>query len=176
MKYVTSDLHFRHKNILKLQPKTRPWGSMEQMEDALIEQINGLQNCEMLYHLGDFFFGNKNKLHQVLDRIKVPMTFIRGNHDGSTWKLLREFSEGRAYDYKEIRENHRKIVMFHYPIYMDWNNSHHGSIHFHGHLHGRGNGQIPGKCIDVGWDSYGRILALDEAIMLADAKPKETFH
>jgi calcineurin-like phosphoesterase family protein len=169
MRYITSDLHFRHKNILNFCAKTRPWSSLEEMEDSIIDEINSLENCEMLYHLGDLFFGNSKKLHEVLDRIRVKMVFVFGNHCyRDTRKTIRE----RGYscgDYMETTHNRKKVCLFHYPQ-VEWNQSHRGSIQLHGHVHSR-LPDILGKTIDVGYDAHGRILTLDEAVSIADSKP-----
>lgn len=133
MKYITSDLHFGHKNILKFNPDTRPFNDIQHMEDELVHEINSLDNCEMLYHLGDLFFGKPAHLSKILERINQPMTFLRGNHcEKRMWEVCKEWSEGRAYEYKEIRHQGHKIILFHFPI-AHWNQKEKGAIHLFGH-------------------------------------------
>jgi calcineurin-like phosphoesterase family protein len=50
-----------------------------------------------------------------------------------------------------------------------WNKAHYGSVMLHGHCHG--THQATGRSIDVGYDAHGRILLLDEAIAMCNAKP-----
>jgi calcineurin-like phosphoesterase family protein len=166
--YITSDLHFRHKNILKFNPDTRPFDSIEDMEDKLIEEINSLPNCEYLYHLGDFFFGNKNQLSQVTNRIKQKIVFLAGNHDKGIVNQLAEKSGNPVDHYKEIKWNGKKVCMFHFPI-ASWNMMEHGSLLLYGHMHGCVD--YDNKSLDVGYDNHGRILTLDEACEMADSKP-----
>lgn len=176
MRYVTSDLHFGHRNIFKFCPDTRPWADTEQMQQALIQAINSLAHCEMLYVLGDFYFGNSQQVRDIMDQIQVPITFVWGNHDSDKIrKIITEEYGCAGHDYYETKHESKKVVMFHYPIYRDWNCSHYGSIHLHGHLHGRDIGSN-GKSLDVGWDAHGRILTLDEAVELADRNPVQSFH
>lgn len=165
--YITSDLHFRHKNILKFNPETRPFADVEEMEERIIDEINNLPNCELLYHLGDFFFGKKQQLHQVLDRINQKMFFLEGNHDKSISNLLADWSGNPVEKYKEIRWQGKKVCMFHFPI-TSWHQMEHGSIHTFGHMHGRVD--YDNKSLDVGYDNSGRILTLDEACTIADSK------
>ena len=169
MRYITSDLHFRHKNILNFCANTRPWSSLEEMEDSIIDEINSLENCEELYHLGDFFFGNSKKLHEVLDRIKKNLVFVWGNHDSHGIKKIIKDRGYRCNYYMETKHNGKKVCLFHYPQ-VEWNQSHRGSIQLHGHVHGR-LPNILGKTIDVGYDAHGKILTLDEAVSIADSKP-----
>jgi calcineurin-like phosphoesterase family protein len=55
MRYVTSDLHFRHTNIIEYCK--RPFASTEEMEDGLVEEIKSkVGPNDDVYHLGDFTF------------------------------------------------------------------------------------------------------------------------
>lgn len=59
MKYYIGDMHFRHKNILKLDG--RPWNSMEEMESELIRRWNSVvkHRKDIVYCLGDFCWPGK---------------------------------------------------------------------------------------------------------------------
>ena len=51
--YVTSDLHFGHKNIIKYE--NRPFNNIEEMDKAIIDLWNETINDEdLIYILGDF--------------------------------------------------------------------------------------------------------------------------
>lgn len=55
MIWFTSDTHFGHANVLEFCE--RPWGTVEEMDDALVDAINGrVAPDDVLYHLGDFSF------------------------------------------------------------------------------------------------------------------------
>ena len=70
-------------------------------------------------------------------RCKISCTrvhLIKGNHD-------RDYSNDGFFstvqDYKELKTEYGKFILFHYPI-MEWNASHYGSVHLHGHIHSTG--------------------------------------
>ena len=167
--YVTSDLHFNHKSILKFCASTRPFADLDDMKACIVDEINNLCNpLDTLYHLGDLYFGKSlEELREILSQIKCRLHFIRGNHDHSNHvKVMEEF--GLVDDYIEYNHNGTFIIMSHYPMTY-WNKSHYGSVHLFAHMHG--SYQSPGRSIDVGYDAHGRILSLEEAITMCNAKP-----
>ena len=42
---------------------------------------------------------------------------------------------------------------FHFPIHFEWDGSHRGSIHLHGHCHGKRTGMEKYRVCDVGVDT-----------------------
>ena len=149
MKYITSDLHFGHFNIIK--HSNRPYTSVYEMDNALITTYNSVVGQDdTTYILGDFCYRSQNDATYYLDQLNGKKIFIIGNHD------------------KVRREDNKWAVMSHYPM-AEWNGAYHGSVMLHGHCHG--TKQFPGKIIDVGYDAHKRILTLDEAIDMANARP-----
>lgn len=166
--FVTSDLHFKHKSILKFCANTRPFADLDDMKQKIVDEINTLCDpLDILYHLGDFYFGKSmEELREILSQIKCRLRFIRGNHDYSNHvKVMQEF--GLVDDYMELKVNGNLVVMSHYPMTF-WNKASYGSVMLHGHTHGRH--QAIGRSIDVGYDAHGRILALEEAISICNNK------
>lgn len=166
--FVTSDLHFNHKSILKFCANTRPFTDLDDMKQKIVDEINTL--CDplaTLYHLGDLYFGkSQEELRELLSQIKCRMRFIRGNHDYSNHvKVMQEF--GLVDDYLELKVNGNLVVMSHYPMTF-WNKGHYGSVMLHGHCHNKH--QAIGRSIDVGYDAHGRILSLEEAIAICNNK------
>ena len=154
--FVTSDLHFNHKSILKFCANTRPFADLDDMKQKLVDEINTLCDpLDTLCHLGDLYFGkSQEELRELLSQIKCRLRFIRGNHDHSNHvKVMKEF--GLVDDYLEYKHNGTFIVMSHYPMTF-WNKAHYGSIMLHGHTHG--THQATGRSIDVGYDAHGRSL------------------
>ena len=168
--FITSDLHFWHKNILKFCKETRPWTSVEEMNEALIAEWNSkIKPNDTVYHLGDFCFGSKQQTLDILEQLNGFKVFITGNHDGTDIKQALKI-HGKVYDYLEIKHRSTKLVLFHYPLAC-WNGAHYNSIMLYAHCHG--SFENKGKSIDVGYDAQGKILTLDEAFDLANAKEKE---
>jgi len=171
MEWFTSDTHFNHENIIRLQD--RPYSTIQEMDDAMLDTINRhVRKNDTLYHLGDFAFGSVEKGIKLRNRINCNNVFlIYGNHDEKNRgfrEFRRAFGKGRCHDIFEIRREGRLLVMCHYPFLY----SHHwdkGAINLHGHMHGEGicNPVMPG--IDVGVDIWNyRPLSLDEIFQIVD--------
>lgn len=164
--FFTSDLHFSHKNIRKYSPKYRAhWATTEEMDAGLIEYWNNtVSKTDTVYHLGDFCFGNQDKVKELLGKLNGTIILIRGNHD----KVFN-------HEYLEIKLNNKSLILFHYPI-TSWNRMHYGTYHLHGHTHGSFEGQ--GNILDVGWDAHGKFLTIYdiEILMQSKAAPVKVDH
>jgi calcineurin-like phosphoesterase family protein len=163
--WVTSDLHFFHKGVLRFCPDTRPWKSVEDMTEGLIEHWNSVVGAEdEVLHLGDFSFKAKEATEAILDRLNGNITFVYGNHD----RVLRDQIKVNGKDYLEFRYNGVKVCAMHFHI-SNWNQQGRGAIMLFGHSHGS---YFPeGRTLDCGWDAYGRILSMDEAVKMCLDKP-----
>ena len=152
-KFVTSDNHFFHNNIIKFQKEagTRPFESVEEMNEKMIERWNKtVKPDDIVYIVGDLSFGSWNKTKEVLYTLHGKKHLIIGNHDKEWMKPeSKEYFESLDY-YKECTDRQEHVIMCHYPI-ARWNRAKHGSFHFHGHTHG--NYQAEGRIIDVGIDN-----------------------
>lgn len=156
--FVTSDLHFWHKGILNFCKDTRPFSDVVEMNQGLIDHWNSVVrvNDEVL-HLGDFSFKGKEGTQEILDQLNGNITFVRGNH----CKVFRDSLKIKSVDYLEFRFDGVKVCAFHFPI-SSWNQMARGAVHFYGHTHGSFQGE--GRCVDVGFDNWGKIIPLQEAI------------
>ena len=151
--FFTSDQHYGHKNICRFAD--RPFASVEEMDEALIENHNNtVTNQDTVWFLGDFGFAPTNRLKQILRRLNGNKNLVLGNHDKQLSKSRSSFiGKGLLngiYDYREIYVEKQAIILFHYGMRV-WNKHHHGSWHLYGHSHG----SLPphGKSVDVGVDS-----------------------
>ena len=160
--FITSDLHFYHKSIIDFCPKTRGhFTDFEHMNREMIREWNeSVSDDDVIYILGDISFGTAAKTVAVLTQLKGTKILIEGNHDSSLMRD-RSFRECFKYirQYEEIKYNGSFIVMSHYP-FIEWNRMHHGSIHFHGHVHGNITGNEAFRCRDVGFDATGKVVSL----------------
>lgn len=136
MIWFTSDTHFGHANVLRFCD--RPWESIEQMNKALVDNINArVAPSDTLYHLGDFSFKMPvEAARELRGKIRCrDIHWVPGNHD-KDWSqpgVAGTFVVEPPITTLKL-ENGRKVVMCHYPI-MDWPGLGHGSIHLHGHIH-----------------------------------------
>jgi calcineurin-like phosphoesterase family protein len=144
MKYwLTADEHYGHQNIIKYC--NRPFNSVEEMDNALIENHNRLVGKnDTVIHIGDFTLKKTfDGVFKYINRLNGNHEFIRGSHD--YWlsginghKEIFEMEYGKDY-----------IVACHYAMKV-WPRSHYGSYMFFGHSHG--NLAVDGRSCDVGVD------------------------
>ena len=157
MYYITSDIHFGHKNIMKFCPVSRAFGQddVTKMDEEIIRRWNSVvQPGDTTFILGDVAFCNAEKAVNHLQRLNGHKILIAGNHDAKLVKneqFCKEFVS--IHDYYTMHDNEVKVVMFHYPI-AEWDQMHRGSVHFHGHLHGGVSGMERYRCLDVGMDNH----------------------
>ena len=159
--FVTSDIHFGHKNIMSFCPMSRARfnGDIDYMNEKMVEEWNAVvQPGDLVYILGDVAFLPSSKAVNYVKRLNGDKILIEGNHDK---KLLKDpeffkcFKE--VHKYLDINYNGTKVVMFHYPI-AEWDQMHRGSVHLYGHLHGNVSGMEDFRALDVGMDATGRIV------------------
>jgi calcineurin-like phosphoesterase family protein len=163
--YVTSDLHFFHKNILEFCHQSRPYSSVDDMHEAIVHNWNTeVQDDDLTYILGDVTFGKISLTIDLLRRLNGRKILIKGNHDKDAVRKA-AFCDcfESIHDYLEIKQNGTHVVLMHFPI-MLWNLKHHGAVHLHGHLHGNPSG-VTGRIKDVGMDSnFCKPHLLDDVI------------
>lgn len=171
--FVTSDLHFDHKNILKFNPATRPFRDMEHMNAEMIREWNErVAADDLVYILGDVAFCNPSKATAIVRSLNGRKILIQGNHDK---KLVADANFRACFEeihvYHEVNCNGVKVCFFHYPI-AEWNQCHRGSVHLHGHLHGAPSGIEQWRALDAGMDATGEIVVeLGEMVRRASQKP-----
>lgn len=174
--WVTSDLHFGHKNILKFCKNTRPYRDIEHMQERMISEWNA-RVCaqDTVYILGDVAFTQPQKAVSIMGRLNGAKILVEGNHDAELLKS-HEFRNCFLEVHKYLKLNYggTEIAMFHYPI-AQWDGIHRGHLHLYGHLHGDTSGLEQYRAMDVGVDSTGEVVVgLDWVVQkLKDNKVKK---
>jgi calcineurin-like phosphoesterase family protein len=80
MRYVVSDTHFGHENIIEYCD--RPFDTVEEMDTVLIEQWNEtVEPTDTVLHLGDLAFWQSDGATSYSDALDGQLTVLRGNHD-----------------------------------------------------------------------------------------------
>jgi calcineurin-like phosphoesterase family protein len=134
----SSDTHFGHKNMMKFSPRTRPYSSVEEMDELMIKTWNERVRPEDdVFHLGDFSF------YHTFEKQAAVARRLNG----------RILSQGLIYsieNYREIRVEGQKAVLMHFPLAV-WHKNHRGAFNLYGHCHG--SFKAVGKQMDVGWDT-----------------------
>lgn len=176
MHYFTSDLHIKHKNILRFTD--RPCRNLDHMEEMIIEDWNkDIKKGDVVYHLGDLCFGKPVDAVSFISKLNGEIHLLKGNHCNKVMQNeLRKLPNVYAYDspYHEIKFMKKKIVLCHYPIYC-WNGERYGAYMLHGHCHNSFNGH--GKMMDVGldacWENYKlfRPISFDEVHEILKERP-----
>jgi len=145
--FFTSDTHFGHVNILR--HCDRPWSSVEEMNDGLVEAWNARVNYDdTVFHLGDFAMGQKVLWPGYRARLSGRIILIRGNHDDPEVKILAALSEDAGdeiHDEYLYSTGRLRIHLAHYPGleayddgrgYIRHNRLEQGCTHkFCGHVH-----------------------------------------
>ena len=106
-----------------------------------------------------------------INQLNGSKILIIGNHDRKFLKY-KEYRDcfQEIHEVLEIVHNKKDIVMFHYPIH-EWRSCQYGSIHLHGHCHGKPTGLEQYRIYDVGLDATGKIVTdLDEVISLMNTR------
>lgn len=187
-RYVTSDLHFNHKNIISFCPWSRgQFTSIEEMNAKIVENINSVVADEdELYILGDIGFGDLNVAIECLKEMNGKKFIISGNHDkkllamDSFWlqKPLMNIVEVTPYleiQHKIAGKSHM-VCMFHFPI-EEWSSCHYGSYHLHGHRHSSPDQVITRRKMDVGLDTNNMMpYLLDDVLERLSHQPAYKNH
>ena len=163
MIYFTSDTHFQHVNVIKYCENTRGhFTSVFDMDETLIHNWNAkVKPTDILYHLGDFAFGNHATAIEILKRLNGNKIIIFGNHDNQLKKknsFLEHFIE--YHDTLDLEINVLKINLCHKPPI----NPKDDILYLHGHLHGTGINLR--NTFDVGVDTRKELslYSLDEIL------------
>lgn len=149
--WICSDLHLRHKNILKHQPLRIEGMGLKDGEDIqghdeyIINMWNNLvKRGDHVYILGDLILSNQKDSLGILHLLKSKgcvIHLIVGNHDKSTQRMFNMFesiSLIKNVDFKKsvhpFLEEDFQCVMCHYPM-KSWANKCRGSMNLYGHIH-----------------------------------------
>lgn len=141
--YFTSDTHYGHRNIVRGtsqwtdKSRCRDFDTVEEHDQTLVDNINSVvKENDVLYCLGDWSFGGKDKILEFRRRLYVKdIRLILGNHDEHIERGLYNDLFTSVQHYKRTSIDKQMIVMSHFPMRV-WDKSHHGSWMLHGHCHG----------------------------------------
>lgn len=118
MRYYIADLHLYHENLNE-KMDCRGFSSAEDMNDYIIQKWNAkVKPVDEVIILGDVSMGTAEKTTQVLQKLSGRLFLIKGNHDH--FLKHRKFDSsifGWIESYKEMRDNKRKVVLCHYPMF-----------------------------------------------------------
>ncbi len=128
--FFTSDSHFFHKNILVYEAVYRPFATLEEMHEVLIDNWNRVVGkYDKVYHLGDFAFGKGNV--QIAGRLQGQKRLVMGNHDNYTpAEYLQYFKSIHGVLFWN------DCILTHVPVHES-NLEHRSKYNLHGHTHSK---------------------------------------
>lgn len=133
--FVVSDTHFQHQRICDYCPKSRPFDTVEEMNEAIVKNWNSIVSPDdVVYHLGDCFMGQIETVTEYGSRLNGEVHVIPGNHD--TKKRIAEMEklgwiiESKTYGFEY---NDTNFIMIHErPEEMRGDSA---NIILYGHVH-----------------------------------------
>lgn len=133
--FVIADTHFGHDNICKFTKesgeKLRPWDNVDEMNEALIDNWNGVvRDSDKVYVLGDFTV-NKKFVH-LGSRLNGRKILVKGNHDNGK---IEQYVEAGFEDIVGCHVMYKQaIIMTHIPVHPHQLSRFTGG-NMHGHTH-----------------------------------------
>ena len=127
--FVISDTHFFHKNILEFEKEHRPYSSLEEMNEALVDNWNKVVgHSDVVWHLGDVLFGREHFF--ILDRLHGRKNLVLGNHDhyglANYLEKFRDVQASKKFD---------GYLLSHIPVHPCQFPRFNGNVH--GHMHSK---------------------------------------
>jgi calcineurin-like phosphoesterase family protein len=133
VEFFIGDTHFGHQNILKFEPELRPFNTVEDMNEALVENWNRVVgDDDVVFHLGDVAFASQ---YQYLSRLKGrKIVIVLGNHDYCTKvpEILAQSPKIRVCGAMEFRG----CLLTHIPVHPA-QLTHRYKCNIHGHMHSK---------------------------------------
>lgn len=112
--WVIADTHFFHKNIIKYDGL--PFNNVEEMNKCIIKKWNRkIRDNDIVIHLGDFGFGNKEKIKEIVKQLKGKKILILGNHDKHSKSFYRSIFDEVYNGYYRLVYNGKVIHFIHNP-------------------------------------------------------------
>ena len=143
-RFVTSDDHFHHLNIIRYC--NRPWNSGKdengelvvtpedvlRMNEDLIARWNSVVGPnDIVWNLGDFCFGKKENVAEIRRRLNGKIYLVMGNHDRHHIRFYYEAGFDRVYDRPVLIDNF--IILSHAPV--QWVTDGCPYCNLYGHVH-----------------------------------------
>jgi calcineurin-like phosphoesterase family protein len=152
------------------------------MNETLIANWNNVVTPDdVVYHLGDFAFGDALGVDRVMRRLNFAhFHFIMGNHDKPFIDWYHNFGNEELTrkvtvypHFLETKIQGNKFTLCHYAMRV-WNESHRGAMHLYGHSHGTLPDDPNSKSFDVGVDCHAyRPISLERVLAIMATKQQE---
>ena len=125
--FLIGDTHFGHTKILEFESQARPFATVEEHNEKLIENWNRVvKTKDTVWHLGDVLFGIEN--FDCVSRLNGYKHLIMGNHDHYPMEEYQKY-------FNKIVGAHKlaNYLLSHVPVHPSQKYRFKGNIH--GHMH-----------------------------------------
>ena len=128
-------ISINHKRVIEYSQ--HPWPDVDAMNEGLIKNWNSrVGKDDRVFVLGDFSFGNKQQILDVVPRLNGTKILVRGNHDirSGVFYVEAGFAAVSPYPMFYTDESHgfaQRFLLSHKPIFPQVGDL----INIHGHLH-----------------------------------------
>lgn len=127
--FLIGDTHFGHSKILRFEAAHRPFATIEEHDEALIDRWNSVvRKRDTVWHLGDVLFGRHS--FACLSRLNGTKKLVAGNHDQYPTALYLEHFN-RVVGAAEVAG----CILTHIPVHDS--QFHRYKLNIHGHLHSK---------------------------------------
>lgn len=138
-RWVVSDTHFGHDNILTYCPWRKTWATTVQEHDAAL--IAAWRACvradDWVLHLGDVALGPKNYAAAIRQQLPGRIVVVRGNHDRSL-SAMQAAGYDLVYSAVRIVCDGEQWIGRHNPAAFSVREAAAAKRLLHGHCHGNG--------------------------------------
>lgn len=150
--WLISDTHFSHAKMLEWETGKRPFDSVQEMNEHMIQNWNSLvKPHDIVYHLGDVYFGTtQSYIDKVHHRLMGKKRLIWGNHDIDAAGIV---GNNLFQKYLVMRKWPAfGIILSHIPINKE-STFHKGeylrNVHGHTHFNGSPPGDYKSVCVEL---------------------------
>ncbi len=158
--WVISDTHFGHENILTFKNKDgsrmRDFSSVDEMNQVMVDRWNEtVKPGDKVYHLGDVFFGSKEKFKSLWPKLNGSKRLIVGNHDD-----IKFLSSGGMFQKVQLWRVFTEfgLILTHVPVHQSGLTRDRGVLlNVHGHIHSNPSPDGPYKCVCVEQTNYAPV-------------------
>jgi calcineurin-like phosphoesterase family protein len=154
--WVISDTHFNHENIIGYGQ--RPFYNVTDMNETMIERWNSVvKDTDKIYHLGDVYMSDGDRMNSILHRLKGKKRLILGNHDNGRDQILQKHFK-KIDVWRDFRDF--GLLLTHVPVHQSAlrrgfkRGKEESLVNIHGHIHQNKSPDGPYRCVCVEHTDY----------------------
>jgi len=164
--WVISDTHFQHTNILTFKEsetgklvRGHLFDNVDQMDECMMDNWNSVvKPGDLVYHLGDVFFGNKETFIKKWKLLNGSKRLVLGNHDDAKFFVKHELVT-KVVVWREFHEH--GLLLSHVPLDPSgllrkryYTGPQKRLLNVHGHIHQNPSPTEHHKCVCVEQINY----------------------